>query len=179
MKRPALFLDRDGVININHGYVYKIEDFDFIEGIFDLVKAANDSGYLIIIVTNQAGIGRGYYSEDDFHTLMEWVKNKFTEHGAKIDGVYFSPYHPIHGIGDYKKESNCRKPEPGMLLQAASDFDIDLPGSLLIGDNHSDIKAGLNAGLKTNILFSRTQDSHISNIKYLRHDTKNASDGDM
>ena len=153
MKRPALFLDRDGVINVDKNYVHKREDFVFIDGIFDLVKRANSSRYHVIIITNQAGIGRGFYTENDFHSLMSWVTKKFEEKGAYIDAVYFSPFHPIHGLGKYKKDSDCRKPKPGMLLQAATDFDIDLERSILIGDKQTDIEAGISARVRNNVLF--------------------------
>lgn len=152
MKRRVLFLDRDGVININHGHVHKRENFDFIPGIFALVQKANEADYLVVIVTNQAGIGRGYYSEDEFHVLMEWVKGEFLNRGARVDAVYYSPFHPQHGHGKYKKDSDCRKPKPGMLLNAARDFNIDLPNSILIGDQLTDLEAGYSAGVGRCIL---------------------------
>lgn len=149
MSRPALFLDRDGVINVDHGYVHKPEDVEFVNGIFELVAAAKKAGYLVVVVTNQAGIGRGYYRENDFHALMDWMKERFIERGGQLDAVYFSPYHPEHGIGEYLRESDCRKPAPGMLLQAARDFGIDLAGSIIVGDKPSDMRAGRAAGVGT------------------------------
>lgn len=149
MSRPALFLDRDGVINVDYGYVHKPEEFDFVEGIFELVAAANRAGYLVVVVTNQAGIGRGYYSEAQFHALTDWMKTRFNEHGAIIDAVYFCPYHPEHGIGAYRRESEFRKPAPGMLLQAQSELDIDMAQSIFIGDKPSDMAAGRAAGVST------------------------------
>lgn len=149
MSRPTLFLDRDGVINVDHGYVYKSKDVEFVDGIFELVAAAKEAGYLVVVVTNQAGIGRGYYSEDDFHALMDWMKARFVERGGQLDAVYFCPYHPEHGIGEYRRESDCRKPAPGMLLQAAHDLDIDLPRSVFVGDKPSDMAAGQAAGVGT------------------------------
>lgn len=149
MKRPALFLDRDGVINVDHGYVHAPEQFEFIDGIFEVVASANRAGYLVIVVTNQAGIGRGYYTEAAFHALTEWMKAKFAERGGTIDAVYFSPYHPEHGLGPYQKETDCRKPGPGMLLQAERDLDIDMPRSILIGDKPSDLAAGRAARVGT------------------------------
>lgn len=170
----ALFLDRDGVINVNHGYVHKPENFDFIDGIFDICRCAKENGYLLIIVTNQAGIGRGYYTEQDFHNLTEWMKAQFASQGAEISGVYFCPDHPEHGLGQYKRESPFRKPAPGMILAAAQDFDIDLTESVLIGDKSSDISAGTAAGIKDNILFdpATTQSipaGRINNLKQLSH----------
>lgn len=149
MSKPALFLDRDGVINVDYKYVHTPEAFEFINGIFEVVASANQAGYLVIVVTNQAGIGRGYYSEAHFHALTDWMKASFTEHGGQIDAVYFSPYHPEHGIGQYLRDSNCRKPRPGMLLQAERELGIDMPHSIFIGDKPSDMAAGRAAGVGT------------------------------
>lgn len=148
MKRPALFLDRDGVINVDHGYVHTPEEFQFIDGIFDLVSAANRSGYLVVVVTNQAGIGRGYYSEEQFHKLTHWMKTKFAEHGGKIDAVYFCPHHPTEGLGIYRQDCNCRKPAPGMLLTARHDLDINLIKSIFVGDSLKDVQAADEAGIR-------------------------------
>ncbi len=152
--RPALFLDRDGVINVDHAYVHRKEDVDFVDGIFDLCIAAKRRGYLVIVVTNQAGIGRGYYTEHDFHVLTDWMKAQFRQRGADIDAVYFSPYHPEHGIGAYRKDADCRKPRPGMLLRAAREFGIDVSRSVLVGDNDTDVQAGMAAGVGRNLLFA-------------------------
>ncbi len=147
MLRPALFLDRDGVINEDLSYVYRPEDFHFVDGIFELVAAANQIGCLVIVVTNQAGIGRGYYSEADFHALTAWMRHIFVQRGANVDAVYYCPFHPEHGVGKYKKESECRKPNPGMLLRAAKEHHIDLKRSIMVGDKISDIQAGQRAGV--------------------------------
>jgi len=157
MTRAALFLDRDGVININHGHVHKIENFDFIEGIFEIVKKANKLSMPVIIITNQGGIGRGLYSEDVFHALMNKVIDMFKEHGAVIDDVYFCPNHPEHGVGQYKRASYYRKPEPGMILMAAKDYGLDLPRSVFVGDKTTDIDAGKAAGVGELFLFSETE----------------------
>jgi D-glycero-D-manno-heptose 1,7-bisphosphate phosphatase len=149
----ALFLDRDGVINVDYGYVYRQQDFHFINGIFDLVKSANQLGYLVCVVTNQAGIGRGYYTEKEFELLTQWMLEEFRVHGAKIDGVYHCPFHHECGIGRYKATSKNRKPEPGMLLQAAAHHSINLPESLIVGDKESDLQAGENAGLETLVAY--------------------------
>lgn len=157
MTRAALFLDRDGVINVDHGYVCRPEDFDFIEGVFDLVATAHRLGYLVVVVTNQAGIGRGYYSEADFHVLTAWMRQRFVEHAGYIDAVYFCPFHPEHGVGEYRRESNCRKPAPGMLLQAGRELDIDFGKSILVGDKPSDMAAGRAAGVGTLLHFGGDQ----------------------
>lgn len=150
--RPALFLDRDGVINFDTGYVHRPADFHFIPGIFDVVKVASSLGYWIVVVTNQAGIGRGYYSEHQFHVLTEWMRCRFLEHGGRIDAVYFCPYHPIFGIGEYLRQSDFRKPAPGMLLQAQRDLGIEMGQSVLVGDNQTDMAAGRAAGVGTLLL---------------------------
>ena len=151
--RRALFLDRDGVINVDHGYVHRKEDFEFVDGIFDLVAHAHKLGYLVIIVTNQAGIGRGYYSEETFLQLMDWLAQVFAERDGCIDKVYFCPYHPKHGIGHYRQASPFRKPAPGMILSAIREFGIDPAVSVLVGDKPGDIAAGRAAGVGTNLLF--------------------------
>ena len=153
-KNKALFLDRDGVINHNYGYVHKVNDFDFIDGIFELVRKANEKNYLVIIVTNQAGIGRGYYYEKDFLNLMKWAIGVFKINGTHIDDIFFCPFHPTHGIGVYKKDSYLRKPNPGMILEASKKHDINLKKSIMIGDNISDIQAGSSAGIGLNILYT-------------------------
>ena len=118
------------------------ETFELVEGITDLCRHASGLGYLLIVATNQAGIGRGYYSEADFLALTDWMCHKLRELGAPIAKVYYCPHHPEFGVGDYRRESTFRKPGPGMILQAADEFGIDLKGSVLVGDKESDIMAG-------------------------------------
>jgi D-glycero-D-manno-heptose 1,7-bisphosphate phosphatase len=151
-KNKALFLDRDGVINVERGYVHRREDFLFQEGIFELCAAAQARAFLLIVVTNQAGIGRGYYTESSFLTLTEWMVGTFAEHDIEIARVYYCPYHPVHGIGAYRRDSADRKPQPGMLWRAQADFDVDLASSILVGDKVSDIWAAQAAGVGTKIL---------------------------
>lgn len=148
----AVFLDRDGVINIDTGYVSHSDDFVFIEGVIDACKAIKDKGYEIVIITNQSGIARGYFSEDDFMTLTEWMDWSFADKGVDIDGVYFCPHHPDKGIGNYKQDCDCRKPQPGMIISAKEHLNIDLSQSYLVGDKLSDLQAGKNAGIPTSIL---------------------------
>jgi D-glycero-D-manno-heptose 1,7-bisphosphate phosphatase len=145
--RKALFLDRDGVINVDRNYVHRVEDFEFLPGIFELCAAAVERGYLIVVVTNQAGIGRGYYTEADFAQLTEWMVGAFRQRGIDIARVYHCPYHPAAGVGEYRRESFDRKPQPGMLLRARDELGLDLAGSVLIGDKDSDIAAGRAAGV--------------------------------
>ncbi|MCW7466191.1 HAD family hydrolase [Leptospira levettii] len=156
----ALFLDRDGVVNIDYDYVHRIDDFVFQDGIFELCQLANEKGYLIFIITNQAGIGRGYYSERDFLRLTRWMLSEFEKHKSHITKVFFSPYHPEHANGKYKRQSIFRKPNPGMILKAAKRYSLDLSKSILIGDQFSDIDAGINAGIKTNILIVNSENDN-------------------
>jgi D-glycero-D-manno-heptose 1,7-bisphosphate phosphatase len=151
MIKKALFLDRDGVINVDHGYVHRIEDFHFVDGVFELTRLAQSNGYVICVITNQAGIARGYYSESDFEALTNWMCCNFKAEGVVIDKVYYSPYHPIHGLGQYKKDDISRKPNPGMLHKAESELNLDLTGSVLIGDSVTDIQAGFFAGVGPNL----------------------------
>jgi D-glycero-D-manno-heptose 1,7-bisphosphate phosphatase len=144
----ALFLDRDGVINHDSGYTSRPADFKFIDGIFDLCREAKRLGYLLIVVTNQAGIGRGYYSEQDFLTLTQWMCERFAQEDAPLTDVFHCPNHPEHGVGRYKVDSFDRKPNPGMLLRAAETYGINLSHSIMIGDKDSDMQAARNAGVR-------------------------------
>ncbi|MFH1814746.1 MAG: HAD family hydrolase [Pseudomonadota bacterium] len=150
--RPALFLDRDGVINTEKNYVHRIEDFEFLDGIFDLCRAAVERKMPIVVVTNQAGIGRGYFSEEQFLGLTDWMKVRFEEEQAPIAAVYYCPFHPQHGVGSYRKESFDRKPNPGMLLRARDELGLDMVHSILIGDKGSDIAAAKAAGVGLTLL---------------------------
>lgn len=149
--KKALFLDRDGVINIELNYLYKVEDFKFIDGIFELCRHYQNLGYLIIVVTNQSGIARGYYDEADFEKLTEWMIKEFAKEGIEIAKVYHCPHHP-----DISGECSCRKPQPGMILQAQKEFGIDLNSSILVGDKERDIEAAIEAGICENYLFDET-----------------------
>jgi D-glycero-D-manno-heptose 1,7-bisphosphate phosphatase len=156
--RPALFLDRDGVINVEKNYVHQIENFEFIDGIFDLCLAAAERDMPIVVVTNQAGIGRGYYSEAQFQNLTDWMRVRFAEAGSPITAVYFCPDHPEYGVGPYRRESFDRKPNPGMLLRARDDLGLNLSHSILIGDKASDITAAKAAGVGVALLLGRDID---------------------
>ena len=143
------------MININHGFVHDVESFEFIDGIFEVARAAHAGGYKLVVITNQSGIGRGYYSEQQFHKLTKWMCNEFLNVGAPIEKVYFSPFHPTEGLGAYKKDDVSRKPRPGMIHQAQRDINLNLGSSILIGDKVSDIQAGIAAGVGLNILFGQ------------------------
>jgi D-glycero-D-manno-heptose 1,7-bisphosphate phosphatase len=151
-QNKVLFLDRDGVINVDHGYVYQSEKFEFIEGVFEACKAFADAGYKIIVVTNQSGIGRGYYTEDDFMVLTQWMKKQFSAHAVPISAVYFCPHHPKKALRKYLQQCDCRKPEPGMLLQGLNEHNADPAKSIMVGDKHSDMQAAIKAGITTRVL---------------------------
>ena len=153
----ALFLDRDGVINVEKDYLYKIEDFEFIEGIFELCRYFADKNYKIIVVTNQSGIARGYYSEENFHILTSWMTQEFKKRDITIEHVYYCPHHP-----EITGKCRCRKPEAGMLFDAAKDFGIDLKNSIIVGDKERDIEAGINAGLHETYLFDELNSVNYS-----------------
>jgi D-glycero-D-manno-heptose 1,7-bisphosphate phosphatase len=138
----ALFLDRDGVINVDKVHVYLKEDFEFSEGIFKLCRKYLDKGYMILVITNQAGIAKGIYTEEDYIKLTDWMIEQFRDRDIKISKVYHCPHHPeIDGI------CNCRKPDPGMILQAVKEFDLDISQCILVGDKESDLEAGRRAGI--------------------------------
>jgi D-glycero-D-manno-heptose 1,7-bisphosphate phosphatase len=148
----ALFLDRDGIINVDHGYVYQSENFNFAPEIFDLCHRFVAQNYVLVVVTNQSGIARGLYSEADFTRLTEWMTTRFKEQGIDIAGVYHCPHHPSKGLDEYRIQCSCRKPMPGMLVQAAQELKLDLSQSIIVGDKLSDAMAGKQAGTKRQIL---------------------------
>lgn len=144
----AAFFDRDGTINVNTGHLYRMDEIRFISGRPELIRRYNKDGYKVIVVTNQAGIAKGLYSESDMHRVHEEMNRKLREGwGAHIDAFYFCPHHP-----DFTGPCNCRKPEPGMIEQAIRDFNIDVAHSVLYGDNIWDIQAGERCGIRSILL---------------------------
>lgn len=143
----ALFLDRDGVINVDHGYVHRPEDTEWVSGIFDLCATARDLDYALVVVTNQAGIARGYYSEEQFQQYSDWLRSQFEQRGTPLLAIYYCPHHPTEGVGEYRRACRCRKPEPGMIERARDELQLDLAASALIGDQPSDIVAARTAGV--------------------------------
>jgi len=153
MPSSALFLDRDGVINVDRGYIHRSDQFEFVPGIFELARFwTNELRRLIVVVTNQSGIGRGYFDERAYEDLSRWMCDRFAAEHTAIARVYQSPYHPLHGIGEYRRDHPWRKPNPGMILQAVSDLDLDPAQSAILGDKMSDIEAGAAAGIGLRIL---------------------------
>lgn len=155
--RKALFLDRDGVINKDKGYVHKIEDCEFVDGIFEICRLALQNSYLLIVVTNQAGIARGFYSENDFHILMSFIRDEFVQQGCPLTDVYYCPYLE-DGLTPWNIKSPDRKPEPGMILKAARKYGLDLEKCIMLGDRESDMQAGRNAGIVHNFRMDQPGD---------------------
>jgi D-glycero-D-manno-heptose 1,7-bisphosphate phosphatase len=157
MRARALFLDRDGVVNEEVGYLHRADEVRFVDGIFSLCRAAAALGYRLIVVTNQAGIARGYYSEPDFEALMQFMRGELSSEGVELDAVYYCPFHPEHGVGKYKQEHEDRKPGTGMLRRGAREFGVELSDSILVGDRCSDVGAANAAGLRQAFLISGTE----------------------
>jgi D-glycero-D-manno-heptose 1,7-bisphosphate phosphatase len=153
----AVFLDRDGVINVEKGYVHRIEEFEILPGVPQAIRLLKDAGFLVIVVTNQSGVARGYYPLETVRCLHRHLDMELAAFGARIDAYYVCPHHPEHGIGDLKVACSCRKPMPGMLEQAAIDFGIDLSASYMIGDKSSDVGAGLAAGCRPVFLMTGSE----------------------
>ena len=157
LRRKALFLDRDGVINHEVGYLHATEDVRWVEGIFELCRAAVGLGYQLVVVTNQAGIARGMYTEAQFEKLMAWMREEFVKQGVGLDAVYFCPFHPEHGVGKYKREHDDRKPGTGMLRRAARELRVELGASVMVGDRCTDVAAANAAGLRRAFLLEGTE----------------------
>lgn len=151
MKKKALFLDRDGVINYDYGYVYKIEHFKFKENIFEYIKKFKKKNYEIIIITNQAGIAKAKFSYLEYLKLHNYIIKKFKDKNIEVT-IFFCPHHPNAKLKKFKKNCLCRKPKPGMLILASKLLKINLKKSIMIGDKLSDIKAGMRAGIEKNFL---------------------------
>ncbi len=140
--RRAVFLDRDGTINVEKDYLYRIVDFEFIPGVPQALKKLQDAGFLLVVVTNQSGVARGYYTLDDVDRLHQHMQVKLQSFGVTLDGIYVCPHHPDKGQPPYDIDCDCRKGKPGMLLQAAEDLKIDLVRSFMVGDKLTDLEAG-------------------------------------
>jgi len=167
MRSKALFLDRDGVINQDLGYVNKIENFFFMDGIFSLAQKARARNFLIIVITNQAGIARGMYTEDDFFKLTSWMEDQFLKHEAQITKTYFCPHHPDASILHYKKKCSCRKPGSLLFSQAQKKYNIDMKASVMIGDKVSDLEAANEAGVGSKLLFSQYPPANLGSFLHV------------
>ena len=171
-KQKAIFLDRDGTINKYVGFLRNIDDFELIEGVAEAIKLINQSGYLAIVVTNQPVIARGEVTWEELNEIHKKMATLLGKEGAYVDGIYICPHHPDKGFEgerpEYKIDCDCRKPKPGLLLQAAKDFNIDLSESYMIGDSHRDVEAGENAGVKKSIRVAENCEySLVNKIRYI------------
>ncbi|WP_439213527.1 D-glycero-beta-D-manno-heptose 1,7-bisphosphate 7-phosphatase [Duffyella gerundensis] len=151
-KVPAIFLDRDGTINVDHGYVHEIDNFQFIDGVIDAMRELKEMGFALVIVTNQSGIARGMYSEEQFMQLTEWMDWSLADRDIDLDGIYFCPHMPDAPVENYRQQCDCRKPQPGMILSATEELDIDLSASYMVGDKIEDVMAGKAAGVGKTVL---------------------------
>ncbi|MGJ3351433.1 D-glycero-beta-D-manno-heptose 1,7-bisphosphate 7-phosphatase [Morganella sp. Je.2.23] len=149
---PAVFLDRDGTINADTGYLHEIDDFRFIENAIEAMQAIKQMGYALIIVTNQSGIARGMFTEDQFMHLTEWMDWSLADRGVDLDGIYYCPHHPEGTVEKFRQVCNCRKPAPGMLLDAQKHLKIDMGNSYMVGDKLDDMLAGRAAEVGTTVL---------------------------
>jgi rfaE bifunctional protein nucleotidyltransferase chain/domain len=158
--RKAAFLDRDGVINVDKAYVHTWDEFEFAPGAVEAMKALKDAGYALVVITNQSGIARGKYTEAQYQALTEQLKAYLAQAGAAVEAVYHCPHHPSGKVAEFAKECDCRKPEPGMILQAAKELGLSLADSILVGDKPSDIEAARKAGVgKAYIVQSDNEES--------------------
>ena len=163
-KRKAVFLDRDGTINVEVQYLNKVEEFQFIPGVPYALKRLKEAGLLLVVVTNQSGIGRGIYDEAALQRVHDHMHQELAAFGVEIDACYFCPHHPEHATGEYLKECSCRKPLPGMLQQAAEALDIDLAASYMVGDKLIDVEVGINAGCTPIMVMTGYGSSHVERL---------------
>ena len=146
--KPAAFFDRDGVLNLDHGFVHKPKDFEWVHGAQETVAILNKAGFLVFVVTNQSGIARGLFSEKDVNLLHNWMNQRLFYFGARIDDFFYCPHHPETPEGPYSVECECRKPKPGLILQALEKWPVEKKNSFLIGDSKRDLEAARRAGIK-------------------------------
>jgi D-glycero-D-manno-heptose 1,7-bisphosphate phosphatase len=162
--RPAAFLDRDGVLNVDHGYVYLPERLEWIAGAPEAVRLLNDAGYIVIVVTNQSGVARGYFDEAAVHRFNAHLQDGLANHGAHVDAFYYCPHHPQGTVKDFAIDCPCRKPGTGMLEQAAAEWPIDRARSFMIGDRDGDVAAAAAFGIR-GIKFDATTQSLVDIVR--------------
>ncbi len=161
----AVFLDRDGTINVEKNYLYKIEEFEFLPGVLDALKKLQQAGFLLVIVTNQSGIGRGYYTEEDFHHLNDWMIQTLKKNGVSISDVYYCPHLPDAKVEKYRKDCECRKPKLGMYRQAVIDHNIDFSISYAVGDKLRDCSICKTTACKGFLIGENEEEKIIDKVK--------------
>lgn len=166
-KRKAIFLDRDGTINVEKNYLYKKEKFEFLEGSLDAMRQLYDSGFLLFVVTNQSGIARGFYTEDDFMELNRWMLEEMEKHGVKIAGVSYCPHHPDAKVERYRKNCECRKPATGLFRDIINEFGIDTSRSFAVGDKERDLSICMESDVRGFLLYSHEEET-VGNIRKIR-----------
>lgn len=149
---PAIFLDRDGTINVDHGYVHEIDQFQFIDGVIDACIELKAMGFVLVLVTNQSGIARGKFTEKQFMILTEWMDWSLADRNVDLDGIYYCPHHPEGEVEPFNQVCDCRKPQPGMFLSAKEELNIDMAASYMVGDKVEDMQAAINAGVGYKVL---------------------------
>ena len=164
--KPAVFFDRDGVLNRDRGYVYKIEDWEWIEGAISAIKKFNALNYFVFVVTNQSGVGRDFYGEDDVNAIHDFMKNELLQHGAHIDAIRYCPHHIEAKLEKYKFDCEWRKPKSGMINDLLSSFPIDKSKSLLVGDKKTDIEAAHTVGINALLFQSENLDEFLTEAGY-------------
>ncbi|KEY42077.1 phosphatase [Pantoea agglomerans] len=159
-KVPAIFLDRDGTLNVDNGYVHEIDDFQFIDGTIEALQQLKTMGFALVVVTNQSGIARGMFTEDTFMRLTEWMDWSLADRDVDLDGIYFCPHHPEATVAEFRQACDCRKPQPGMLLTAQEELNIDMAASYMVGDKLEDMLAGQAAGVGKESTGAQRQTGH-------------------
>lgn len=150
--RPAIFLDRDGTLNKDHGYVHDSDQFEFIDGGIEALIQLKALGFVLVLVTNQSGIAKGKFTEQQFFTLTQWMDWSLADRGVDLDGIYYCPHHPEGRVQELRQHCDCRKPQPGMLLTASKELGLDIPASYMVGDKLEDMQAGAAAGVGYRVL---------------------------
>lgn len=176
MINKAIFLDRDGTVNVDKDYLFRIEEFEFLPGVIDALGLLQNAGYLLIIITNQSGIARGYYKESDFHKINDWMLEELRAHDIKISAVYYCPHHPKAKIECYRIDCECRKPKLGLFRQAIKDFKLDLSSCFAIGDKirdcaiceETECKGFLIANNENKNLIESVKTGEIKNVRYAK-----------
>lgn len=163
-RRRAAFFDRDGVLNEDVGFAHRPDQIAWMPGAREAVKRLNDAGFLVFVVTNQGGVARGLYSEEHVRTLHRWMQEELRAVGAHVDDFYHCPHHPDHGEPPYRTDCRCRKPEPGMLLQAMAEWPVEPQGSFLIGDRETDVQAAQRAGIEGMLYRGGDLDALVADI---------------